>query len=143
MLTTDYADERQFENRQREHTLRSVVSWDHLRRDWKLAARAGYIHTWMAYDYRRDPGNGILTSMTRSRSRINTIYGQVDGEYAIDRRWLFTASVAAYQHLVEQNPMKRMMNPMEVAHPTVWLCSDGASSVNGVEFVIDGGAYAR
>ena len=50
---------------------------------------------------------------------------------------------AAYQHLVEQNPMKRMMDPMEVAHPTVWLCSDGASSVNGVEFVIDGGAYAR
>ena len=100
MLTTDYADERQFENRQREHTLRGVVSWDHLRRDWKLAARAGYIHTWMAYDYRRDPGNGILTSMTRSRSRINTFYGQADGEYAIDRRWLFTASVAAYQHLV-------------------------------------------
>ena len=50
---------------------------------------------------------------------------------------------AAYQHLVEQNPMMRMMDPSEIAHPTVWLCSDGASSVNGVEFVVDGGAYAR
>ena len=48
-----------------------------------------------------------------------------------------------YQHLVEQNPMKRMMDPKEIAHPIVWLCSEGASSVNGVEFVIDGGAYAR
>lgn len=100
MLTTDYADDREFENRQREETLRSVVSWDHLRRDWKLGARVGYIHTWMAYDYLRDPGNGILTAMTRSRSRINTFYGQLDGEYALGRRWLFTASLAAYQHLV-------------------------------------------
>ena len=30
LLTTDYADDTQFENRQREHTLRSVLSWDHL-----------------------------------------------------------------------------------------------------------------
>lgn len=100
MLTTDYADDREFENRQREHTLRSVVSWEHLRSDWKLGARAGYIHTWMAYDYRRDPGNGIVTTMTRSRSRVNTLYAEAEGEYAVGRRWLFTASLAAYQHLV-------------------------------------------
>ena len=29
MLTTDYGNERNFENRQREHTFRSVLSWDH------------------------------------------------------------------------------------------------------------------
>ena len=58
LLTTDYADDKQFENRQREHTLRSVLSWDHYRSDWKVAAKAGYIHTWMAYDYRKDPGSG-------------------------------------------------------------------------------------
>ena len=45
---------------------------------------------------------------------------------------------AACQHLVEQNPMKRMMDPREIAHPAVWLCSEGASSVSGVEFVVDG-----
>lgn len=100
LLTTDYADDTGFENRQREHTLRSVVTWDHLRRDWKVAAKAGYIHTWMAYDYRRDPGNGILTSMTRSRSRINTFYGQVDGEYSLGEKWFFTAGLSAHQHLV-------------------------------------------
>lgn len=31
MLTTDYGNERAFENRQREQTLRSVLSWNHLR----------------------------------------------------------------------------------------------------------------
>ena len=94
LLTTDYADDTRFENRQREHTLRSVLSWDRLRRDWKVGAKAGYIHTWMAYDYRRDPGNGIMTSMTRSRSRIDTFYGQAAGEYAVGDEWLFTADIA-------------------------------------------------
>ena len=100
LLTTDYADDTRFENRQREHTLRSVLSWDRLRRDWKVGAKAGYIHTWMAYDYRRDPGNGIMTSMTRSRSRIDTFYGQVAGEYAVGDEWLFTADIALHQHFV-------------------------------------------
>lgn len=103
VLTTDYGSENDFENRQREETFRGVLSWDHLRSDWKIAARAGYIHTWTAYDYRRDPGNGVMTPMTRSRSRIDTFYGQVDGEYCIGRQWLFTASLAAHQHLVESS----------------------------------------
>lgn len=100
LLTTDYADDTRFENRQREHTLRSVLSWDRLRRDWKVGAKAGYIHTWMAYDYRRDPGNGIMTSMTRSRSRIDTFYGQAAGEYAVGDEWLFTTDIALHQHFV-------------------------------------------
>ncbi len=101
MLTTDYGSDADFENRQREQTLRTVVSWDHLRKTWKVGAKAGYIHTWMAYDYRRDPGNGILTSMTRSRSNVNTAYFQGDAEYHIADKWLFTASISAHQHFVE------------------------------------------
>ena len=101
LLTTDYADDTDFENRQREHTLRSILSWDHLRRDWKIAAKAGYIHTWMAYDYRRDPGNGIMNSMTRSRSKIDTFYGQADGEYTVGDKWLFTANISVHQHFVK------------------------------------------
>ena len=101
LLTTDYADDTQFENRQREHTLRSVLSWDHYRRNWKAAAKAGYVHSWTAYDYRRDKGNGILEAMTRSRSRINTLYGQADGEYSVGGKWFFTAGLSAHQHFVE------------------------------------------
>ncbi len=100
MLSTDYASDLRFENRQREETFRGIVSWDHLRRNWKVAAKAGYIHTWMAYDYRRDVGNGTMMPMTRSRSRIDTFYGQADGEYSIGGKWLFTASLSAYQHLI-------------------------------------------
>ncbi len=100
MLTTDYADDTEYDNRQREETLRAVMSWEHLRSSYKLAAHAGYIHTWMAYDYERDPGNGIMTPMTRSRSTINTIYGDIDAEYYIGSKWLFTASLSLHQHFV-------------------------------------------
>ena len=101
MLTTDYGDEHDFDNRQREHTFRSVLSWDHLRSNWKVAAKAGYIHSWMAYDYKRDMGNGYMASMTRSRSNVDTFYGQLDGEYYIGSKWLFTANITAHQHFVK------------------------------------------
>ena len=101
MLTVDYGDENDFENRQRENTFRGVLSWDHLRDSWKMSAKGGYIYTWMAYDYKRDVGNGNMAHMTRSRSRINTFYGQVDGEYYIGNKWLFTANISLYQHIVE------------------------------------------
>ena len=101
MLTTDYGEEMDFDNRQREETFRGVLSWDHLRSDWKLSAKAGYIYTWMAYDYKRDVGNGIMAHMTRSRSKINTIYGQVDGEYHVTSKLLLSANLSAHQHFVE------------------------------------------
>lgn len=100
LLTTDYSEEADFDNRQREETFRGVINWDHLRSNWKLSAKGGYIYTWMAYDYKRDVGNGIMSEMTRSRSTVNTIYGQTDGEYYLGKNWLFTASLSAHQHFV-------------------------------------------
>ena len=101
MLTVDYGDETAFDNRQREQTFRGVVSWDHIRKSWKLGAKAGYIYTWMAYDYKRDVGNGNMAHMTRSRSRINTVYGQADADYYIGNKWLFSANLSLHQHFVE------------------------------------------
>ena len=100
MLTTDYGDDTEFENRQREQTFRGIFTYDHLAEQWKFGAKAGYIFTWMAYDYKRDLGNGVMAHMTRSRSRINTVYGQVNGEYYIGTKWLFTANLSAHQHFV-------------------------------------------
>lgn len=108
MLTTDYGNERNFENRQREHTFRSVLSWDHTFSGkgedntsfGKLSFKGGYIHTWMAYDYKREVAENNWASMTRSRSRINTYYGQVDGEYSLNKKWYFTANISAHQHFV-------------------------------------------
>ena len=101
MLTVDHGADTDFDNRQREQTFRGILSWDHLRKNWKVAAKAGYIYTWMAYDYKRDLGNGVMAHMTRSRSTINTLYGQAEGEYYIGNKWLFTANLSLHQHFVE------------------------------------------
>ena len=101
MLTVDYGDDTEFDNRQREETFRGVLSWEHLREKWKLKAKAVYLYTWMAYDYKRDLGNGVMATMTESRSNINTVAGHVDGEYFLNDKWLFTVSLNANQHFVE------------------------------------------
>lgn len=101
LLTTDYGDERDFENRQREHTFRAIISWDHTRSRWSANLKGGYVNTYMAYDFRRDGGNGQLTSMTRSRSRVNTLYGQGDFSYSPTRRVILSASLSAHQHFVK------------------------------------------
>ena len=100
MLTVDYGDDTEFENRQREQTFRGVVSWNHLREKWRLDAKATYMYTWLAYDYKRDLGNGIMAPMTASRSYINTISGAIDSEYFVSDKWLVTASLSVSQHFV-------------------------------------------
>lgn len=101
MLTTDYAEDTKFENRQREQTFRGILTWDHHRSSWRVGASGGYVHTTLKYDYLRDPGNGTMTPMTRSRSLVNTLYARAEGEYYIGSKWLFTANLAAHQHFVE------------------------------------------
>lgn len=102
LLTTDYSDGLKVENRQHERTFRGVLSWDHSRSNWRTGLRSGYVNTWMAYDYSREVANGVMARMTRSRSRVNTIYGQAEGEYTSDsRKWYFTANVSLYQHFVK------------------------------------------
>ncbi|MCH5227861.1 MAG: TonB-dependent receptor [Muribaculaceae bacterium] len=100
MLTTDYGDEKDFENRQRENTLRTLLSWNHFRSDWNISLKAGYIYTWMAYDYRREITQGNWAVLTRSRSHVNTIFGMAEGNYNIGNTWLFSASVSAHQQFV-------------------------------------------
>lgn len=100
MLSVDHRSDSEYINEQRERTFRGILSWSHLREKWKVGARAGYIHTRQGYNFSQDKGNGVMAEMIRSRSRIDTFYGQVEGEYTVGRRWLFTANIAVHQHFV-------------------------------------------
>lgn len=101
LLTTDYGDEREFENRQREQTFRGVLSWTHSRNTWKTDLRTGYIHTWTAYDYRREITKDNWNTMTRSRTHVNTVYGQGEWTFFPSKRWMVSASLSAHQHYVK------------------------------------------
>lgn len=111
-MTTDYGDPKKFINEQRERTLRSVLSWDHLRRNWKVAAKAGYIYSWFAYDYANDVGNGKLEYMTNSRNWYHTLFVSGEGEYYIGRKWLFTAQADLHQHFVTNNDRRIISQDM-------------------------------
>ena len=101
MLSTDYGEERGIDNRQRENTLRSVAGWRHGRSTWNLDLRAGYIHTWMGYDYRRELTQDLWSVLTRSRSLVNTFFGNAIANFYPSDRWLFTASLTANHHDVK------------------------------------------
>lgn len=101
MLSVDYRADNAYLNEQRERTFRGILSWDHLRSNYKIGLHAGYIHTWQGYDFSKDKGNGTMVGMIRSRSKVNTFYGQAEGEYSIGRRWLFTVNLSVHQHFVE------------------------------------------
>ena len=45
----------------------------------------------------------------------------------------------ALEMMVGTNPHKRLLNVSEVASAAIWLCSEGASSVNGQSLEISGG----
>lgn len=44
--------------------------------------------------------------------------------------------------IVENNPMRRLGTPEEIAEAVVWLCSDKASFINGQALALDGGLTA-
>lgn len=100
LLTTDFSDEKEFENRQREQTLRTLFSWDHVSGSLKTGLKAGYVHTWLAYDYKREITPDNWSSLTRSRSRVNTLFGNAEGSYYLGNSWLFTADFSVHQQFV-------------------------------------------
>ncbi|MGE0538593.1 MAG: SDR family NAD(P)-dependent oxidoreductase [Dehalococcoidia bacterium] len=52
-------------------------------------------------------------------------------------------NAAAMQEVIEQTPLRRTGNPLEVAYGALFLASDEASFITGTELVIDGGYIAR
>lgn len=97
--TTEYGDPQSIVNEQTERTVRSTLTWDHLRENWKVGARLGYIYDRQAYDYGRDLGNGTMGMMTTARNKYHTLFAAAEGEYHLRGKWLFTADIAAYQHI--------------------------------------------
>lgn len=72
MLTTDYASPEGYENRQRERTLRTIGSWEKKADALTFGVDLGYVYSRNAYNYSRDPGNGIMSRLIDSRTILNS-----------------------------------------------------------------------
>ena len=66
LLTVDYGSDTDFENKQRELTLRTVGQWHHRGDNFTVETSAGYAYSRMGYDYSRDAGNGEMAVMART-----------------------------------------------------------------------------
>lgn len=100
MLNVDTHDSAEFENNQREQTLRSVLSWERIADHLRLSAQAGYLHTTLKYDYRSRTAQSDWAEMIRSRSKVNTLHAQAEVEYHPLERLMISGNVALYQHFV-------------------------------------------
>lgn len=99
LLTTDYGSSPEYENYQRENSFRGVVGYDHIRRNWRIGAKAGYIFTWLGYDYSYNNA-----STTCSRSRINTIYASVSGNYSFEEeKVLLSGDITLHENFVRSS----------------------------------------
>ncbi|WP_295989047.1 TonB-dependent receptor [uncultured Alistipes sp.] len=98
--TVSYRDDDRIVNEGRERTLRSVAGWERTRTAGRLAAKAGYIYSRTAYDFRNDRGDGTTADMMHVRNRVHTLFADLAGEYRPGERWYFTAAATAHQHFV-------------------------------------------
>ena len=99
LLTTDYGSSPEYENYQRENSFRGVVGYDHIRRNWRVGAKAGYIYSWLGYDYNY---NNVIA--TASRSRINTIYASVAGNYSFEEAGvLLSGDITLHENFVRSS----------------------------------------
>lgn len=104
MLNVDYKTDSRSRNQQDEQTLRAVASWNRLRDNLRLSARAGYTYTDLGYHYWGDPGGDEpLVEMIRSQSYAQTLYGEFGADYYLGDKWLFTARVTGNQHFVQSS----------------------------------------
>lgn len=79
--------------------------------------------------------------LSQQNIRVNVVCPGVIRTPMIDR---FTGNnKEAEKAFANQEPMGRLGEPGEVASAVLWLCSEGASFVTGIELPVDGGWVAR
>ena len=54
----------------------------------------------------------------------------------------FWSNQDIHDGIVKTIPMGRITDPIEIAHPTLFLCSQGADFITGQTLLVDGGACA-
>jgi NAD(P)-dependent dehydrogenase (short-subunit alcohol dehydrogenase family) len=54
----------------------------------------------------------------------------------------FWSNPELYDHLVKTIPLGRIAEPVDVAHPLLFLCSEGSNFITGQTLMVDGGASA-
>ena len=88
-------------NQQREQTLRSILSWDHLRKKWKVGVKSRLYPYLDGLRLRTGTRQRKMEKMSPLAQLESTRLLRPGGRRILPReKWLFTATVSAHQHLV-------------------------------------------
>ncbi len=101
-LSVDYKDDTDFTNEQDQHTLRSVLGWEHTKSQWKTALRGGYAYQNVAYDYFTTRG-AVRSDITHSRSHSHNGFVQAEADYIPHERWMLNAKAETYYNHVRSH----------------------------------------
>lgn len=101
LTTVDYNASRLYENRSRENTIRAVLSWHHRSSRWRWQLKSGAAHTWMAYDYSIGQSDNVISSITDSRTKTNTIYLNCQSDWSPKEGFILTANLTATDNRVK------------------------------------------
>ncbi len=86
----------------------------------------------------------VATAHGPENIRCNTICpGDVDTEMGREFFAHQPDPVAARQEIVDRYPLRRFAAPLDVANVALFLASDEASYLSGIDVVVDGGLLAR
>lgn len=91
--TVDYVSAGSFLKKQRDNILRAVGSWMMRHGAWRLNARMAYVHQWDAYDYAVEQSEGVMSSKTAARTKLNTFFSDADWSMTLRGNLLLSASV--------------------------------------------------
>ena len=114
LMTTDYsATEANFENAQRERTLRAVARWNKNISGVTINASAGMIFSDLHYDSSREMGAGITSVLTRSITRQRTAYASAGAIWLPRQNIVLQADVDFYHHNTSSTDYAPAAGPKE------------------------------
>lgn len=98
LLSSSYVKGLKFENRHREESLRSVATAHYVMDRWQISCKTGIQSVQMRYDYRRDPGSGVMVKLIDSYNEVVTTMGRINISGAPSDRLLVKMTIEADYH---------------------------------------------
>jgi iron complex outermembrane receptor protein len=92
MLTTDYSDDKESTNEQRDKSLRSVLSWRWLEENFNMTSRLGYSYKELDFLVEKLGGEQLNTTID-AKSKVNNIYSEIEANYDITKDFKLSAKV--------------------------------------------------
>lgn len=104
LTTVDYVENRRYDNRQDETSVRAVADWRHMAAAWRSEVKVGYALTKLDYLYAFEVADGVVNRLTDSRTTTNSLFLNFKADYSpLDNIFLTAAANLAAHDVSSHN----------------------------------------